>query len=226
MNDPVEVIVFDVNETLSDMTPMAERFSQTGAPALLAKVWFAGVLRDGFALAAAGGSEKFSVIAAQSLRGTLAGLPLNRTVDDAVDYIMEGFAALPLHPDAAAGIRALKSAGFRLATLTNGSTRVAERLFKEAGILGDFERLLSVEDGPGWKPLPGAYDHAAQKCGVDPARMLLTAVHPWDIHGAAEAGLRTAWINRTGIPYPEYFRTPDLTISSLDELAPLLATSP
>ncbi len=226
MNDPVTVIVFDVNETLSDMSPMAERFAQTGAPASLAKVWFAGLLRDGFALAAAGGREKFAVIAAESLRGTLTGLSLNRTLDDAVDHIMEGFAALTLHPDAASGIRALKAAGFRLTTLTNGSTRVAERLFSDAGILGDFERLLSVEDAPGWKPLRGAYDYAAQTCGVEAARMLLTAVHPWDIHGAAQAGMRTAWINRTGTPYPGYFTAPDITISALDELAPLLTAGP
>ncbi len=47
------VIVFDVNETLSDMAPLAARFADVGAPDLLAKVWFASVLRDGFALAAA-----------------------------------------------------------------------------------------------------------------------------------------------------------------------------
>ncbi|WP_434618755.1 haloacid dehalogenase type II [Arthrobacter sp. A5] len=226
MNDPVAVIVFDVNETLSDMSPMGDRFAQTGAPALLAKVWFAALLRDGFALAAAGGGEKFAVIGAESLRVTLTGLPLNCTIDEAVDHIMEGFAALTLHPDAAGGVRALKAAGFRLTTLTNGSTRVAEKLLSDAGILGDFEKLLSVEDGPGWKPLRGAYDYAAQSCGLETARMLLTAVHPWDIHGAAHAGMRTAWINRTGTPYPAYFTPPDFTISTLDELAPLLTAGP
>ncbi|MFI5085970.1 MAG: haloacid dehalogenase type II, partial [Actinomycetales bacterium] len=200
MNDQMDVIVFDVNETLSDLSPMADRFARTGAPELLAKVWFAGVLRDGFALAAAGGAEPFAEIAAQSLRGLLTGIPLDRSIGDAVDYIMDGFGALTLHPDAAAGIRALKSAGFRLVTLSNGSTAVAEKLFTGAGILGDFERLLSVEDAPGWKPVPRAYAYAAQSCGVEPARMLLAAVHPWDIHGAAEAGLRTAWVNRNGGP--------------------------
>jgi 2-haloacid dehalogenase len=35
------VIVFDVNETLSDMAPMAGRFADVGAPDLLATVWFA-----------------------------------------------------------------------------------------------------------------------------------------------------------------------------------------
>jgi 2-haloacid dehalogenase len=43
------VIVFDVNETLSDMSSMGQRFEDVGAPAHLAKTWFAGLLRDGFA---------------------------------------------------------------------------------------------------------------------------------------------------------------------------------
>jgi 2-haloacid dehalogenase len=34
------VIVFDVNETLSDMSPMAQRFADIGAPEHLAKLWF------------------------------------------------------------------------------------------------------------------------------------------------------------------------------------------
>jgi len=42
------VVVFDVNETLSDMAPMAERFAEVGAPELAARLWFAVLLRDGF----------------------------------------------------------------------------------------------------------------------------------------------------------------------------------
>ena len=48
---------------------------------------------------------------------------------------------------------------------------------------------------------------------------MLVAVHPWDIDGAARAGLATAWIDRTGAPYPEYFTAPDLAACSLVELA-------
>ncbi len=44
------LIVFDVNETLSDLEPMAQRFTDIGLPAQLATTWFAQVLRDGFAL--------------------------------------------------------------------------------------------------------------------------------------------------------------------------------
>ncbi|HEY3573091.1 MAG TPA: haloacid dehalogenase type II [Arthrobacter sp.] len=219
------VVVFDVNETLSDMSPMADRFTETGAPASLAKLWFATLLRDGFALTAAGDNVAFAEIGAEALRGLLAGLDLNMETDAAVDHIMQGMAGLGLHPDVPEGVSALKAAGYRLVTLTNGSTRVAEKLFNAAGIRDSFDRLLSVEDAPAWKPARAAYDHAATACGTDPEHLLLVAVHPWDIHGAARAGLGTAWINRSGATYPAYFTKPDYTVASLPDLAAALANA-
>jgi 2-haloacid dehalogenase len=134
-------------------------------------------------------------------------------------------AGLGLHPDVPEGVSALKAAGYRLVTLTNGSTRVAEKLFTAAGIRDSFDRLLSVEDAPAWKPARAAYDHAATACGTDPEHLLLVAVHPWDIHGAARAGLGTAWINRSGATYPAYFTKPDYTVASLPDLAAALANA-
>ena len=217
------VIVFDVNETLSDMSPMAQRFEEVGAPGHLAKLWFATLLRDGFALTATGDKQAFAGIGAEALRGIFTGMELNREVAPAVQHVMSGFTGLGLHPDVKEGVRALQSAGYRLATLTNGSTQVAEKLLTDAGVRDSFERLLSVEDAPAWKPGKAAYDYAASACGVTPGQMLLVAVHPWDIHGASRAGLATAWINRTGASYPDYFQAPDHTVSALPELVPVLA---
>ncbi len=66
------VILFDVNETLSDMGGLQPRFTDVGAPAHLSALWFATVLRDGFSLTAAGGQERFAVLAEHALRGLLA----------------------------------------------------------------------------------------------------------------------------------------------------------
>ena len=41
------VVLFDVNETLSDMAPLAGRFEELGASPLLAATWFAALLRAG-----------------------------------------------------------------------------------------------------------------------------------------------------------------------------------
>jgi 2-haloacid dehalogenase len=213
------LVVFDVNETLSDMSSMGQRFEDVGAPAHLAKIWFAGLLRDGFALTVVDASEPFARIAAEGLRALLHGVSLDRDPEDAVQHIMTGFMGLPVHSDVPEGIRALAGLGIRLVTLSNGSASVAEVLLDRAGIREHFEALFSVEDAGVWKPAAGAYAYALEQCRVKPADAMLVAVHPWDIDGASRADLATAWIDRRDGVYPEYARTPDLRAASLTDLA-------
>jgi 2-haloacid dehalogenase len=213
-----EVVVFDVNETLSDMAPLVSRFRDVGAPELTNRVWFASLLRDAFAMTAAGGTPRFATLASAGLRSVLTGLPLDRDMDAAVDHVMSGFAALEVHPDVPDGVRALKESGRRLVTLSNGSADIADRLLTNAGLREEFERVLSVDDAGVWKPAPGSYAYAARICEVEPSEMMLVAVHPWDIDGGARTGMATAWINRDGLPYPEYFTAPTHTITALTEL--------
>ncbi|MFN2561066.1 MAG: haloacid dehalogenase type II [Jatrophihabitans sp.] len=217
------MIVFDVNETLSDMSPMAARFADIGAQEHLAKLWFATLLRDGFALTAAGGQQPFAELGVAALRTVLHGANLNRGLDAAIAHVMDGFNQLTVHPDVPEGVHALRRSGRRLVTLTNGSVQVAERLFAAAGIREEFEALLSVEDAPAWKPARAAYHYAARACGSELSDMLLIAVHPWDIDGAARAGMATAWIDRAGAPYPDFFTPPSLTAPDLTDLAQQLA---
>ena len=219
MNAAASVIVFDVNETLSDMSPMENRFLEVGAPGYLARIWFASLLRDGFALAASGDSAKFSVVGTAILHDLFGGIALTRPLDDAVSHVLDGLGMLNLHPDVAEGVRALRGSGYRLATLSNGSARLAQDMLSKAGIRDNFDAILTVEDAPAWKPVGSAYQYAATALGVPTAEMLLVAVHPWDIHGAAQAGLSTAWINRGDAPYPSYFAQPDYTVATLHELS-------
>ena len=145
MTPAISVIVFDVNETLSDMSPMAESFREVGAPADMAKLWFATLLRDGFALAASGDNGSFATIGADVLRGLLSGVGIDQPLDAAVDHVMGGMKDLDVHPDVPEGIRALRAAGFRMVTLSNGSAQIAAKLCSGAGIRDEFESLLSVE---------------------------------------------------------------------------------
>ncbi|MGP3924743.1 hypothetical protein [Streptomyces sp. 8N616] len=47
MEAPVQLVLFDVNETLSDLAPLRTRFEEADAPGHLFPTWFAGVPRDG-----------------------------------------------------------------------------------------------------------------------------------------------------------------------------------
>ncbi|MEO6309935.1 MAG: haloacid dehalogenase type II [Leifsonia sp.] len=213
------VIVFDVNETLSDLSPLAGRFVDIGAPVQLAKLWFNTLLRDGFALTAAGHNRAFADIGAGMLRLLLAETSPTSRLEHDVQYVMNGMNELELHADVVDAVRSLKAENRRMITLTNGSSAIAEKLFTSAGIRECFEGLLSVENAAAWKPARAAYEYAATACRVEPSEMILVAVHPWDIHGAAAAGLRTAWLNRCGEDYPAYFAAPQHTLHRLGDLS-------
>ncbi len=107
----VELVVLDVNETLSDLSPLRKHFTDSGAPAHLLETWFAATLRDGFALAAAGRSQPFPAVGAAVLRGLLSGLDLSCPLDEAVSHVLDGFPELDVHPDVPAGLRALPDGG-------------------------------------------------------------------------------------------------------------------
>jgi 2-haloacid dehalogenase len=217
------VIVFDVNQTLSDLTPLADRFGEVGAPPELAPAWFAGLLRDGIALATTGTSAPFADIAKAELEWVLRPVVGAEGLRYAVRHVLDGLGSLGVHPDVVDGVRALRGLDLELVTLSNGAASVAEGLLERAGIREQFSRLLSVEDAGAWKPSAAAYEHALSECGVRADEAMLVAVHPWDIHGAASAGLRTAWLNRHGASYPAHFAAPELSPVSLVGLAAALA---
>ena len=213
------LIVLDVNETLSDMSPLASTFEEVGAPRAAAPLWFATTLRDGFALGMAGQNAPFLDLAKDVLRTVLAPYVADEQQRDAaVETVLGAFGALDTHPDVPDALRDLREAGIRLVTLSNGSARVAESLLGRAGLTDTVEQMLSVEDAPAWKPDPRAYGYALPRTGVAAERAMLVATHPWDVDGAARAGLRTAWVNRSGIAYPSSFRPADVTVPSLADL--------
>lgn len=217
-----QVVVFDVNETLSDMRPLTGRFTDLGAAPHLADLWFAALLRDGFALTAVGQQASFGALGRDLLAAYLRDVVPVTELDAAVEHVMAGFAGLGLHPDVVPGLTALHGAGVRLVTLSNGAAAVAERLLTDAGLRPLVEQVLSVDDAGIWKPAPAAYRYAAQACGVPADQLLMVAVHPWDIHGAACAGLATAWLDRGNLPYPSYFRAPDHVIHAVSDLVSLV----
>ncbi len=204
------LIVFDVNETLSDLEPIRGVLQELGAPPGLADSWFASTLRDGFALAAAGSYAPFAAIARTHL-GPYA------------DPVLQAFSTLDVHPDVPDGIRRLHELGIRLVTMSNGASAIADGLLQRAGVAELVERRLSVDDVRRWKPAREAYRHAVETSGVDAADAMLVAVHPWDLDGAKRAGLQAGWIDRTGATYPEVFTAPDVQAATLGGLADAFA---
>lgn len=221
------VVVFDVNETLADLTPLSERLEAAGAPAELLATWFASTLRDGFALTAAGAYADFPAVAVGALSTLLADIPTLRDhAPEAAEGVVAGFAELPLHGDVRDAMTRLREAGIRIVTLTNGNAETTEALLRRGGVDQMVEQRLSVSEIGRWKPAIEAYRFAAERCGSPPEDLALVAVHPWDIDGAKRAGLLGAWLNRGSGPYPGVFQQPDVSAADLPALVDRLLGAP
>ncbi|WP_217247273.1 haloacid dehalogenase type II [Streptomyces sp. AC602_WCS936] len=218
------LLVFDVNETLSDMGPLQDRFADIGVPPHAYRLWFASVLRDGFALTASGAFADFPSVAREGMRVLLSSVPgWSGDIEEAADHVLDGFSRLEVHPDVPDGVRALRERGLRLLTMTNGSSELSEGLLGRAGLADCFERHLDVSGPRSWKPAPAAYQYVVEQAGVRPEEAVLVAVHPWDVDGAQRAGLGGAWLRRGPVEYPQVMLPPTHTVGNLRELAETLA---
>jgi 2-haloacid dehalogenase len=214
----VSTLVLDVNETLSDLAPLGETLERHGLPRALATTWFASVLRDGFALSLHGQAPPFLELGRQVLARLLVGHRSSTDPDVVVEEVLATMQRLDVHPDVRDGLRALVDDGHRLVTFTNGAAAGAEGLLERAGLGGVVDRFLSVEGLGVWKPHAHAYAYAARTLGEDPTALTLVAVHPWDTDGASRAGWRSAYVDRSGAPWPAAFRAPDHRVGSFSEL--------
>ena len=206
--------MFDVNETLTDLAPLMGVFEEIGLGGAL-RWWFAVLLRDGFALAASGDAATFGDLAKAALDEVAAqsGRSLS---DTAGPQVLEAFGRVPVHPDVSPALGRLKSAGVAAFALTTGSAPPARRILAAGGVEDLFTDVLSVDEVGHWKPRPEPYRYAAEVAGVPVDRVALVAVHPWDLHGAACAGLTTGWVNRDGRQYPAVFRAPSVQSTDLE----------
>jgi 2-haloacid dehalogenase len=208
MNDrAVDLVAFDVNETMFDLDGLRPAFAGVGLAPDLVALWFARVLRDGFALTALGEYRSFADVAAQALRGLAPEL-----VDDAAaEDVLGAFGRLDPHGDVRPALDLLHQAGVTVVTLTNGSSDLVAGLLRRADLHGYVAANLSVDAVRRWKPAPEPYRYAARQTGVAPERIALVACHAWDCAGAARAGLRTGWVTRSEPRWPDTFSAPDVS---------------
>jgi 2-haloacid dehalogenase len=193
-----EMIFFDVNETLLDLTPLKESVGEAlGGRPELALLWFTTLLQHALVATVADRYHNFDVIGAACLRMVARnqGIELD---EEAAERCLAPMRRLPPHTDVVPALERLRDAGFRRATLTNSSKAAVADQMRNAGLAEFFESSLSVEEVGLYKPHTHVYRWAARRLGVAVSECLFVAAHGWDVAGAAWAGMRTAFIARPG----------------------------
>jgi FMN hydrolase / 5-amino-6-(5-phospho-D-ribitylamino)uracil phosphatase len=123
--------------------------------------------------------------------------------------------SVDLFPDSLPALQRI-AGRWPVVSLTNGNADL-DRI----GIREHFAHHVSARDTGTPKPDARIFLAAAERLGVAPAEVLHVGDDPeLDVVGARDAGMRTAWINRAGHPWPGALgAAPDLDLRDMSALA-------
>lgn len=213
----IEVIAFDVNETLLDLSSLDEEFEAVLGSAALRAQWFAQMLQLSFVGGLTGQYVDFRT--AQLAAFEMLVQRLGATVAPGVaEAVVDRMTTLTPHPEVAAALSRLAPTPLRVVALTNSTEVVARAQLDSAGLTNAFDAVLSADTVQALKPSPAAYRHVASTMQVDLHEIRLVAAHPWDVSGALAAGCRAAFVRRPGFVPSPLGPQPDIDGADLDEV--------
>lgn len=212
------VIVFDVNETLLDLTALDPPFERAFGRPGVRREWFGQLLQSALVSIVTDAYADFGTIGRAALEMVARRSGIELSAEDR-DAILGTVRRLPHHPEVPAALQRLRDAGLRLASLTNSTEAVAKAQLENAGLAPMFERILSADAARRLKPARQAYETAAAELGVDVRETRLVAAHAWDIAGALRAGAAAAFVARPGMVLDPLVEAPDIVGADLAEVA-------
>lgn len=212
------VLVFDVNETLLDLKALDPHFERIFGDQGARMQWFDQMIQNAAVSTITDTYSSFGAIAMAALDMIAARREVNLTQADK-EAIRDQMTKLPPHPEVRENLARLRDAGFRLATLTNSTSQVAEAQLINAGLRDLFEQALSADTVKRLKPASQPYHMAARAFGVEIGQTRLVAAHAWDIAGAMRAGAAAAFVARPGKVLDPLAESPDVVGKDLSEVA-------
>ncbi len=220
----VKAFAFDAYGTLFDVlsvTSLCERLFP-GKGAVLAQLWRVKQLQYSMMRSLMGRHKDFWQLTEDGLVYACKSLTLELTAGTRT-RLLEAYLSLAAFPDVKPGLEALKTRGLRLAILSNGEPKMLEAAARSAGILTLLDHIVSVEEVKIFKPSPRVYNLAPERLSVSNAELGFVSSNSWDAAGAASAGLRTFWIQRSAAEPPEELGFgAERVVHALTDLAPLV----
>jgi 2-haloacid dehalogenase len=212
------VILLDVYETLLDMAEVERRVNGLLDSKRGYTIWFELFMQYCFVDNCTVQFHDFSAIAKATMQ--MAARTMGGTVNDYdINSVLELLKHLPVHEGVPQGLSRLNDLGFRIAALTNSPEQTVRMRMERTGMISYFEKVLSAEHVKKYKPCIEVYQWAAETMNVLPDAILLVSAHGWDIDGASNAGLQTAYMQQSRQMLYPLAPTPTFTCSNLEDLA-------
>lgn len=218
------ILVFDVIETMLDLNTLRPQFERTFGNDSALDEWFSLLLQYSMVVSLAGAHSDFGSIgrAVLEMLASIKGIQLST---EGKTRILQGVLTLPPHPDMLESLERLRTAGFRMVTLTNSSPATVKAQLQNAQLAEYFEESISVDSVHSFKPDLQVYRRTAEHLSAKPSELRLVAAHAWDVFGAMQAGWRTAFVARHGIPLFPLAPKPDIVAADMKATTDAILTT-
>lgn len=218
-----EALAFDVYSTLVDTLGISQHIEQM-LPAQgqrVATLWRQSQLEFSFRVTLMERYEDFAHLTRRALSYALAATGNTLTAEQQ-ETLLAQYQQLEPFADTKPGLDHLQKAGFPMIIFSNGAPSMLNQLLDATGLRHYFQHVISADEVGIYKPSPRLYHHAASRAGHTPEETRLISANPFDVTGALNAGLKAAWVNRTGVPADPLGHPPDVIVKTLVELAEVL----
>ena len=212
-----DTILFDINETVLDLSSLKPKFKAAFENEAVTATWFSMLLHTSTVCALTNIKTDFATLAGTMLDTIAARLGVELS-DVMRDTILAGFASLPPHADVKPALTRLRSAGYRTVAFTNSSLKLVTTQIENAGLAQYYDEIVSVEETGSFKPDPKVYKFAAERVNKPISELRLIATHDWDTHGALTAGMLAGYIDRSGAPYHSLYHRPDVYAATMGDV--------
>lgn len=219
MKNKFKALLFDLNETLLDLTEVRKSVANAlnGGDEVVS-LWFETMLHYSLVANASGEYHNFSDIGAAALVMLSQNRNIQLDMNDA-KKVLAPIRSAPPHQDVPAALQDLSDKGYRVAVLTNSPRDGMIAQLQNAGIDTFFDEKLSVQDIGIYKPDRHVYRWAAHKMELTPNDCLFIAAHGWDVAGAKAAGMHSAFLSRPGQNLYPLAPKPTLNVPDLKQLS-------
>lgn len=211
-------IFLDVYETLLDMSEVEKKVNALLDSKRGYIIWFNLFMEYCFVDTCIDQFNDFSSIAKATMQ--MAGKLLSREINDNdINSLLDLLKHLPVHSDVQDGLSKLNDQGFYIAALTNSPEKTVSERMERTGLISYFKKVLSAEHIRKYKPDLKVYQWAAAQVNARPAEIIMISAHGWDMAGAANAGMQTAYLKRTEKMHYPLAPAPNFIGKTLLELA-------
>lgn len=236
MNRKLEVVLFDLDDTLHDDTYAFQSAAEEVAREIALEHGVdALALKHAYVAEAEGFWHRLTP---EQLKTRLSGLreimwsaALQRVGIDDRDVAASSAARyneyrkkyFTVFPGAIETLRTLRARGLRLGILTNGFSETHREKIALLQISEFFDAIFIADEVGMIKPDPLLFAHACTTLGSAPARSAMVGDrYERDVRGALDAGLYAVWLNVRGETLPEGVRRPDAVCETIVEVPAIL----